>query len=121
MQMILPSPPPDWFDDLAVKILDTLLFWRKSSSSIFIAPGRGQWIFDFDGYRNDGRSAAVEELLVAFSGKSKQVAIQTLTTLAGVLVMSSERYDFSMKRAVDQDPTIKIRYIAGILRREFGG
>lgn len=118
---MIANAPPDWFDDLASNILDTLRCWRIDGSSIFAALARGQWIFDFDGYRNDGRSAAVEELLVAFSEKSKRFAIQTLTILAGILIMSSERYDFSVRRGADPDRSIKTRYIAGILRHEFGG
>ena len=120
MQIIL-NTPLDWFDELAIKVLDTLLRWRVGGSSQFTVPGRGQWVFDFDEYRNDGRAAAVKELLVAFSEKSKQATIHTLGTLSGFLIMSSERYDYSMIRAADPDPAIKIRHMAAILRREFGG
>ena len=118
---IIPNIPLDWFDELAVKVLDTLLRWRVGGSSQFTVPGRGQWVFDFDEYRNDGRAAAVKELLESFSEKSKQVTIHSLSTLAGFLIMSSERYDFSVIRAVDPDPAIKVHHMAAILRREFGG
>jgi hypothetical protein len=119
MQIIL-NTPLDWFDELAVKVIDTLLRWQVGGASTFTAPSRGPWVFDFDEYRNDGRAAAVKELLVTFSEKSKQATIHTLNTLAGFLIMSSERYDFSMLRATRPDPAIKVRHMAAILRREFG-
>jgi len=120
MQIVL-NTPIDWFDELAVKILETLLRWRIGDSSRLPRLGKVQWVFDFDEYRNSGRTAAVKELLVAFSEKSKQGTIHSMSILAGIVVMSSERYDFSVIRAADPDPEIKNRFIAAILRREFGG
>lgn len=79
------------------------------------------WVFNFDEYRHSERTDAVKELLVAFSEKSKQATIQSMTTLAGFVVMSSERYDLSVIRVPDPNPEIKNRFIAAILRREFGG
>ena len=120
MQTML-TTPLDWFHVLAVKILDALFTWRIGSSSQFDIPGRGQWVFDFDQYRNDGRAAAVKTLLEDFCEKSKRVNTHTLSALAGFLVMSSERYDFSIVAAVNPDPALKVRHMTEILRREFGG
>lgn len=121
MQTLLNTTPIDWFDELAAKILDTLFRWRIGGPLRLPRLGKVQWVFDFDEYRNGGRTSAVKELLIAFSEKSQQTTIHSMSTLAGFVVMSSEEYDFSMLRTVDPDPDIKNRYIAAILRREFGG
>lgn len=114
---ILLNTSKDWFDELAVKIINTLLRLRIGGAP---QPGKVR-VFDFDEYRNGGSAVAVLVLLVAFSEKCKQATIHSLSALSGFVVMSSEQYDFSVIRAVDPDPEIKIRYLAAILRREFGG
>lgn len=114
-------PPPDRFDELATKVLDVLRHLSVRGATEFAAPDRGAWIFDFDGYRSDGRATAVQDLLKNFGEDICQATVHRLDILAGYVVLNAERYDSATASESNSEPEIKVRQLGAMLRHEFGG